>query len=288
MRTGHQTYSPKKTEMLQKIKEYSEGSQVIAASRIRKVRARQMMALRKDFRGELNILVAKNKLVTMALKDSRTNIDQFLTSITDQNALIFTSMNPFKLQLMLDKNKVDLPARAGDIATNDVVLPAGNTGMPPGPVLSEFKELKVPTKIDAGNIVVTQDTTVVKTGEKISPKLSGLLAKLNLKPIKAGLSLNAAYMDGLVFHRTDLSLNLDEYQRNIQAAFNSAMALAVNSAFLTKETTPLILAQAARHARALAVEAAIPTRESLPDILSTAQLRAQTILSLAQKKGFSG
>ncbi len=288
MRTGHQTYSPKKTEMLQKIKEYSEGSQVIAASRIRKVRARQMMALRKDFRGELNILVAKNKLVTMALKDSRTNIDQFLTSITDQNALIFTSMNPFKLQLMLDKNKVDLPARAGDIATNDVVLPAGNTGMPPGPVLSEFKELKVPTKIDAGNIVVTQDTTVVKTGEKISPKLSGLLAKLNLKPIKAGLSLNAAYMDGLIFHRTDLSLNLDEYQRNIQAAFNSAMALAVNSAFLTKETTPLILAQAARHARALAVEAAIPTRESLPDILSTAQLRAQTILSLAQKKGFSG
>ncbi len=288
MRTGHQTYSPKKTEMLQKIKEYSEGSQVIAASRIRKVRARQMMALRKDFRGELNILVAKNKLVTMALKDSRTNIDQFLTSITDQNALIFTSMNPFKLQLMLDKNKVDLPARAGDIATNDVILPAGNTGMPPGPVLSEFKELKVPTKIDAGNIVVTQDTTVVKTGEKISPKLSGLLAKLNLKPIKAGLSLNAAYMDGLVFLRTDLSLNLDEYQRNIQAAFNSAMALAVNSAFLTKETTPLIIAQAARHARALAVEAAIPTRESLPDILSTAQLRAQTILSLAQKKGFSG
>lgn len=288
MRTGHQTYSPKKTEMLQKIKKYSEGSQVIAASRIRKVRARQMMALRKDFRGELNILVAKNKLVTMALKDSRTNIDQFLTSITDQNALIFTSMNPFKLQLMLDKNKVDLPARAGDIATNDVILPAGNTGMPPGPVLSEFKELKVPTKIDAGNIVVTQDTTVVKTGEKISPKLSGLLAKLNLKPIKAGLSLNAAYMDGLVFHRTDLSLNLDEYQRNIQKAFNSAMALAVNSAFLTKETTPLILAQAARHARALAVEAAIPTRESLPDILSTAQLRAQTILSLAQKKGFSG
>lgn len=288
MRTGHQTYSPKKTEMLQKIKEYSEGSQVIAASRIRKVRARQMMALRKDFRGELNILVAKNKLVTMALKDSRANIDQFLTSVTDQNALIFTSMNPFKLQLMLDKNKVDLPARAGDIATNDVVLPAGNTGMPPGPVLSEFKELKVPTKIDAGNIVVTQDTTVVKTGEKISPKLSGLLAKLNLKPIKAGLSLNAAYMDGLVFHRTDLSLNLAEYQRNIQVAFNSAMALAVNSAFLTKETTPLILAQAARHARALAVEAAIPTRESLPDILSTAQLRAQTILSLAQKKGFSG
>ncbi len=288
MRTENQTYSPKKTEMLQKVKKYSEGNQVIAASKIRKVRARQMMALRKDFRGELNILVAKNKLVAMALKNSRPNIDQFLTSVTDQNALIFTNMNPFKLQLMLDKNKVDLPARAGDIATNDVILPAGNTGMPPGPVLSEFKELKVPTKIDAGNIVVTQDTAVVKAGEKISPKLAGLLAKLNLKPIKAGLSLDAAYMEGVVFHRTDLSLNLDEYQRNIQEAYNSAMALAVNSAYLTKETTPLILAQAARHARALAVEAAIPTRESLPDILSTAQLRAQTILSLAQKKGFSG
>jgi large subunit ribosomal protein L10 len=287
MRTGQQTYSSKKIETLKKVKEYSQGRKVIAASKIRKVRARQMMALRKDFRGELSILVAKNKLVSMALKDSRENIDQFLLSVTDQNALIFTDMNPFRLQLMLDKNKVDLPARAGDIATNDVVLPAGNTGMPPGPVLSEFKELKVPTRIDAGNIVVTQDTSVVKTGEKISPKLAGLLAKLNLKPIKAGLSLDAAYMDGLVFHRADLALNVDEYQRNLQEAYNSAMALAVNSAYMTKETTPLILAQAARHARSLAVEAAIPTAESMPDILSTAQLRAQSILSLAQKKGYS-
>jgi large subunit ribosomal protein L10 len=287
MRTGQKTYSSKKVDMIRKIKEQSQGKKVLTVSKIRKVRASQMMSLRKDFRGKMDVIVAKNKLTNMALKDSRENIDQFLQSITDQNALIFTDMNPFKLQLVLSKNKVDLPARAGDIATDDVVLPAGNTGMPPGPVLSEFKEMKVPTKIDGGNIVISRDTTVIKAGESISPKLSGLLSRLGVKPIKAGLSLDAAYVEGVVFRGTDLMIDLDEYRRNIQEAYTSGMALSVNSAYFTKETTPLILAKAHKHAKSLAFEAAYPTMDSLPAILASAQMNAQDLLASAKNKGYS-
>ena len=53
---------------------------------------------------------------------------------------MFTNLNPFKLNLTFDKNKIFLPAKGGDIAPNELVIPAGNTGINPGPVLSEFKE----------------------------------------------------------------------------------------------------------------------------------------------------
>ncbi len=34
----------------------------------------------------------------------------------------------------------------------DVVVPTKNTGIAPGPMLTEFKENKIPTKIDQGTI----------------------------------------------------------------------------------------------------------------------------------------
>ncbi len=287
MQTAERTYAPKKIEVLRKLKEYSKEHSVIAVSKIRKVRARQMMALRKQFRKELKMVVAKNKLSNMALTGTKKNIDLFLDKINDQNALIFTDMSPFKLQLTLDKNKIDLPARTGDIATDDVVLPAGNTGMPPGPVLSEFKELKVPTRIDAGSIFISRDTAVLKVGEQITPKLAGLLSRLGLKPIKAGLSLDAAYVDGVIFSREDLQLDLEEYRSKIQEAYNSVLALGVEAAYLTKETTPLIIGRAHRDAKALTLAAAYVTKETLPDILASGQQKALALQNLAKQKGYS-
>lgn len=280
-------YSHKKINTLKKINEYSKNNQVLALTVIRKVRARQMMTIRKQFRGEMDIIVAKNKISKMGLKDSKENIDKFIEKITDQNALIFTDMNPFKIQLTFEKNKVDLPARVGDIATDPVTLPAGNTSIPPGPVLSEFKELKVPTRIDAGSIFISSDTEVLKTGEIIKPKLASLLSRLGLKPIKAGLSLAAAYMNGIIYSGEDLRLDLEEYRKNIREAFNSSYTISLESSYLTRETIPVILANAALNAKTITLASAYPTKELLPDILSSGQINAQSLLSIVKQKGYN-
>ncbi len=286
MQSTERSYAPKKIETLRRLNEYSKKYSVIAVSKIRKVRARQMMTLRKQFRNELKMIVAKNKIFNMGLKGTKENIEPFLEKIIGQNAMIFTNMNPFKLQLTLDKNKIDLPARAGDLATDNVILPAANTGMPPGPILSEFKELKVPTKIDAGSIFITRDTEVLKAGEQISPKLAGLLSKLGLKPIKAGLSLAAAHMDGVTFNGEDLQLNLEEYGNKIREVYKSSLALGVVIRYLTKETTPIIIGLAQRDAQALILEAAYVTKETLPNILTNAEQNARALLTLAKPKGY--
>jgi len=46
---------------------------------------------------------------------------------------MFTNMSPFKLNVLLGKNKIMLAARGGDIASMDVVVPPKNTGIAPGP-----------------------------------------------------------------------------------------------------------------------------------------------------------
>ena len=81
----------------------------------------------------------------------------------------------------------------------DVIVPPKNTGIAPGPMLTEFKENKIPTKIDQGTIWIQKETTPVRKGESISTKLAALLGKLDIKPIEAKIVLNSALSEGILF-----------------------------------------------------------------------------------------
>ena len=50
-----------------------------------------------------------------------------------------------------------------------------------------------------GTIWIMKETIPVKQGEVISEKLAGLLSKLDIKAIEAGIALNAALEEGLVY-----------------------------------------------------------------------------------------
>ena len=50
-------------------------------------------------------------------------IDKLSEKITGQCVFMFTNMSPFKLNVLLGKNKVMLFARGGDTASMDVVIP---------------------------------------------------------------------------------------------------------------------------------------------------------------------
>ncbi len=195
-------------------------------------------------------------------------------------------MNPFKLYLSLEKSKVNLPARAGDTATDEIIVPAGNTGIPPGPVLSEFKEANVSTRIESGSIYVSKDSVVARPGDVISPKLAGLLSRLNLKPIKAGLSIFMASSDGLLLLQKDISIDLDQYRSDLMSAIRQAFGLAVEAAYPTPETLPLIITKASRGAMELAKEAGYITSDNAESVLGYAEMQAKFLLSLAKEKGF--
>jgi large subunit ribosomal protein L10 len=280
--------NPKKAAIIEKVEKLAKRYPVVAVTGLSKVRASQLMAVRKALRGRAEVYVVKNKLATMGLKRAGIkNADSLLSGLTGQNALIFSELDPFKLFLTIDKSKVYLPARAGDVAPEDIVVPAGNTNLPAGPVLSEFREAGIPTKIEAGSIWVTKDSVAVKKGQVITPKLASLLSKLGIKPIKAGLSITLAYENGLIYSGDVVAIDLEKYMQSLLEAHSSSRALAILIGYVTKETAPDILARAYREAVSLAVEAGYITKETAPLVLARAEAEASALLIKAREKGLT-
>lgn len=278
----------KKERFIQRILSLTKNYKTIAISKLYKVRAAQLMELRRKFRKEMEVIVVKNKVASIAFKQANlSKVEDSIKEIKDQSALIFTNMDPFKLYMLLEKNKVNLPARPGDIATEDIVIPAGNTGLAPGPVLSEFKEAKIPTRIDSGSIWVSRDTVVANKGDPISPKLASLLSKLGIKPVRAGLSVSIAWYDGLIFYEKDMKLDIDEYKRLIRDAYINAKTLAIEASYPIKEILPFIIMKYETEARYIAIASGYLSKDIIADILAKCNNEAIVLYSILRDKGYT-
>ena len=286
--TQRKNYPKKKRLLYQELQELPGTCDVIALSKMSKVRATQLMTIRKKFRNEIKIRVIKNRIAQRAFEklSNRPGLDYLSKELEGQCALLFTNISPFKLNLIFDKNKVFLPAKGGDIATKDIVIPAGNTGISPGPVLSEFKEANVSTKIDQGTIWVGKDTVVVRSGSIISQKLASLMSKLNIKPIEAGISISFAIAEGLVLKENDLRINLAEYMEELTRSFHEAVSLAIETSYPTVETITHLLVRAYQNATALAIDSGYVSPDSVQFVLVRANANGQIIANQVKKSGY--
>lgn len=281
-------YPVKKEHMFTEIASLSKQYRYVCLAKLEKVRSVQLMMLRKMLRKEAKFLVIKNKVALKAFERAKlSGISKISDRISGQILLIFTDQNPFKLVIFLSKNKISLPAKAGDMAPEEIFVPAGNTGLAPGPVLSEFKEANVATKIDGGSIWIAKDTIVAKSGDKISPKLAGLLNRLNIKPIKAGLSISYALIDEVVLTDNELVLDIDKFTGDMITTYASAKNLAINSNYYTKETVREILAKAYIEAQNLAINSDYISEDDIKQLLSKYQLKAVTIYDILKEKGYN-
>ena len=256
---------------------------VVAVADLQKVRSSQIQEIRKKLRGKAELIVAKNTILQKAsesLASEKSNVDKFANSLSGSKVLIFTQMNPFELIVFLNKNKVRVPAKGGDVATGEIMIPAGNTGLQPGPVISEFNEAKVQTRIEGGSIFVAKDTVVATRGDVISTKTASLLSKLGMKPMEAGLALSYAFDNGLVLGPNDRAFDLDQMRTQFSTAARLAFGLALEANLMLPETAPAILGKAYRQAVAVSVEAAFFTKETAQKIIQKAYANMNA-LSLA-------
>lgn len=283
------TYPKGKQELYQQMLELPKSYNVIALSKVNKVRATQLMKIRKKFHKEIIIKVIKNRVTQRAFEkiSDVQGIDKLSSQLEGQCALMFTNISPFKLNLIFDQNKVFLPAKGGDITKTEIMIPSGDTGITPGPVLSEFKEANVPTKIDQGTIWVSRDTIVAKPGDVISTKLASLLSKLNIKPIEAGIVVNYAIADKLVFAEDDLRIDINEIKNELGRSYNESISLAVESSYFTRESMGYLLSKASRQAQYLALESNYLSKDTAGQIISTEEMRAQNLVNKLKNKGYS-
>ena len=283
MHENRTAYPKKKTQMYQQLQELPKKYTVIALVRMEKVRGSQLLPLRKKLQGEVEIVSIKDKVAKLAFaKAGITGIDKLSEKVTGQCVFMFTNMSPFKLNVLLGKNKVMLFARGGDTASMDVVIPPKNTGIAPGPMLTDFKENGIATKIDQGTIWIMKETIPVKKGEPISEKLAGLLAKLDIKAIEAGIVLNAALEEGLVYQQEEMIIDVEKFRNDLAQAHQQAISLSIEAAYITADNIEQILSKAAQSARSVSTEAGYLTEDTKEQVLQKAHGQAQGVASKAK------
>ena len=283
MHENRTTYPKKKVQMYQQLQELPKKYNVLALVRMEKVRGSQLVPLRKKLQGEVEIVSIKDKVAKLAFAAAGiTGIDKLSEKVTGQCVFMFTNMSPFKLNVLLGKNKVMLFARGGDVASMDVVIPPKNTGIAPGPMLTDFKENNIPTKIDQGTIWIMKETIPVKKGEPISEKLAGLLTKLDIKAIEAGIVLNAALEDGLVYQEQEMIIDVEKFRNDLAQAHQEAVSLSIEAAYITADNIEQILAKAAQSARSVSTEAGYLTEDTKEQVLQKAHGQAQGVASKAK------
>lgn len=278
MRENRTVFPQKKVQMYQQLQELPKKYKVMALVRMEKVRSSQLLPLRKKFKDEVQFVSIKDKVAQKALEVIKTPpIENMIKKLSGQCVLVFTNISPHRLNVLFGKNKIMMAARGGDKASIEVVIKAGNTGITPGPILTDFKEAGIATKIDQGTIWINKDSVVAKKGDAISPKLATLLSKLDVKPIEAGIVLNSALEENATYEEEDLVVDVEKYKEDFARAHQEALALSIEIGYITKENVNAILAKAVQHARSLAIESGYLTEETKSQTLQKAHAQANAL-----------
>ncbi len=274
-----------KIEEVEELAELIRKHKVIALADLTKIPTKQLQIIRKNLRDKVVFRVTKNTLFKLAAeKANLKNFDEIRKYLEGSNLFLFTNINPFELVLLLEKYKAKAPAKPGDIAPTEIVIPAGSTGIPPGPMLSVFGRLKIPTRVQQGSIWISKDTVVAKPGDKISPELASILQKLGIEPIEVKIQLKVAYDDGLIIPKEKLIIDIEEYKNNIIEAHQNALKIGVEIAYPEPTILELTLTKAHLNALMLAVEASIITPETIELIIARAEAQARALASMLAQK----
>ena len=273
-----------KSGEVDQIKEILVQYKSIGIASLKKVRAPQLQELKKSLQGQVYLRVLKNTLTKIAIENlKKEDLKKLEPFLEGSNVLLFTNLNPFKLALLLEKGKVKTTAKSGDIAAMDVVVPQGNTGQPPGPIISQLNGVGLPTRIESGSVWVAKDTLVVRKGEVINERLASVLSKLGIKAVEAGLSMRAVYDEGLMVLEQQLHLDIEGTRKMLQQNQAEAFALALGIVYPSPDTIKLLLSVAHQKAAALSMSAGIITKDTIADLIRKANVEMESLGKAAEK-----
>lgn len=256
-------------------------SKVVGLVNISGIPSRQFQQMRKGLKGKVELKITKNSLLKGAFEKAR--IDKLVEYIQGPSGIVFTDINPFRLNKLIESIKTTAPAKPGSAANKDIVIPAGDTPFKPGPIIGELQRVGIKAKIEGGKIVITEDSPVIKKGEIISKDLANVLSRLGVEPIELGLEIRAAYEDGIIYPGDLLKIDEDKTIANLQNAYKESLNLALNSMIYNSTTIKIFLRNAFYNSISLAINAEIINKETIGFMLSKANMQMLSLSSRISK-----
>ena len=271
-----------KTDVVKATTKEIDGSETIAIVDIHGLRNNQFQSIRRDVKKDLKIRVMRGTLLRKAIeKSKKPEIKELLPQVAAQVALVTSSVDPTTVYQTFARKRERMSPRGGEVATEDIVVPEGETNFPPGPMISEFQKAGLTAAIEKGKIVIKKDSLIAKQGEVITKEKAGVLQKLEIKPIEVGLNLKVAYSGGFLFTKEVLSITPEVVTVQVAQSFSQAKALALNIGFVVPEIVPDLIVRARMAAESLALKAGFVDKSNiqlfiLNAITQAASLKAAT------------
>jgi len=254
---------------------------MVAVVGIRGVPASALQSMRRELRRRDHpITVATNSTIRHALEKAmqeRPAFKPLLGQVQDPTAVLSATGNPFSLYQEFLRTRSPTPARGGEVAPHDIVVPAGTTNFKPEQIVGELQHAGFPAAIEKGKVILKKDTTIVKAGGTISREVAGLLTRLEIYPLEVGLTLRAV-VDGATYYPPEvLSVDLEARREELARAAARALGLAVELAFPTAESLPRLLGRAHRRALGVALATQYLTKETVEPLFAQAMREAAAV-----------
>ena len=276
--------SDAKKQVVKDLSKYIQEYPIIGIVDMENLPAMQLQKMKKSLRGKVIITMAKRRLIHYALNQSPKGLTALAERTRGMPALLFTKENPFKLYKTLSASKSAAPAKAGQTAPRDVIVPAGKTAFAPGPIIGELGQLGIKAGIEDGKVAIKQDKLLVKEGEVFTQKVADTLTRLGIQPMEIGLNVVAVFENGVIFDRSVLEIDEKVYLGNLVQMHTEAMNLAVKIGYASKDTINVLLSKAQRDAMALADARDILTSDNVNKLLAKAEAQANALKDKAHIK----
>lgn len=248
---------------------------------LRKLSDSLFQSLRKKIRDQGGkVLVLKKPVVQRVLES-----DKKLTALVGETdkpvALILTNDSPFAINKFFKENKKRRAAKTGEVAPFDIVVPEGETDLPPGPALSELKGAGINVQIKGGKIVVSKESVVAKSGETLNDLKTKALQKLNVKPFEISVKLIAGY-DQHYIYSAEL-LNIDEtLHATLGSSLNDAFNLSINAKYPTKQNVEILLRDAYTQSLNVALNGNLYSSNAIEQLLTLASRQGLALGTLGK------
>lgn len=210
------------------------------------VASTQMHQIRASLRGQAIVLMGKNTMVRKAMKEvvaENPKLEAIVPCIRGNIGLVFTNGDLKTIRDIMTANRVQAAAKVGLIAQNDILVPAGNTGIDPNKT-TFFQALGISTKVVKGAIEIPNEVLLLKTGKKVGASEAALLNMLGLVPFTFGLTVTEVYDDGSLFAPAMLDITDDALAKKLQAAIKSIASLSLGAKFPTVASAPHLMVNA--------------------------------------------
>ena len=249
-----------KKQIVKEVSDELKAAKVVAVIDLHTLPNALLHQIRKELKSDAKVLIFKTSLLKRALKIAK--LDSLLPVMTGEKALLVTSLDPFKLYKKMNSNPLKVYAKAGQIAPYDLIVPAGETQLPPGPILTELKTAGIDARIQGGKVAVGKDSVVARKGDVIKDAVAKALQKLDIRPFEVKVRVPLAYEGGLVYADELLDVDEKKMMSNMVSGFFNARAVAIEIGYVTKETLELMIQRAYREAKHISKEKNILMEES--------------------------